>query len=47
VPAAKQVPALGQETLTMKDALGTKASAGRGAFVAVHVPPERERRTPF
>jgi hypothetical protein len=47
VPAAAHVPAAGQETLTMKAALGTAASAGRGASVAVHVPPERERRRPF
>ena len=46
-PVAVQFPTAGQATLTMRAVLGTAALAGRGACVAVHVPPERERRRPF
>lgn len=46
-PAAVQVPAAGQETLKTTAAPEAAPFAGRGASVAVHVPPERERRRPF
>ena len=42
-----QVPAARTGDAHDEGRVGTEASAGRGASVAVHVPPERERRTPF